>query len=167
MPEALRCSSVTRQGEPCKGYAVEDETTCVAHTPRIAELARSKGVERSREVRKERVEQREQASEAAKLSLTERIRYQAAANQTELVDSLVKAAIADGNGAAMRELLNRVDGKVTDSLSLNAGNPFEMDEASLHRWLAESPTVDEPSVSTDEPPNGHTDRPNSSSKDPS
>lgn len=148
-PHPLRCSSKTKGGKECRGYAIEGETTCVAHTPAVAALARSKGVERSREVRKERAEQRQEASEAAKLSLTQRIRRAAADSQEDLVASLVKAAIADGNGAAMRELLNRVEGKVTDSLNVNAGDPFSMSEADLHRWLTEAPQepVEAPSES--------------------
>jgi hypothetical protein len=132
---APRCSSTTKAGKPCGGYAVEGGSTCVAHTPHIAAVARSKGVERSREVRKQRVEQREQADELAKLSLTQLLRKLAHERKAEIVKSLLDAAIADGSSAAMRETWQRIEGKVIDVTQVNAGDPFNMSQTELEEYL--------------------------------
>lgn len=139
---ASRCSSKTKTGEPCKGYAVMGGETCVAHTPGLKERSLAAATQASAEARTSAVAARKQESEQAKLSLTERIRRYAALHDAEIVESLGKAAIADGNSPAMRELLARVEGKVTDSLNLNAGDPFTMSQAQLEAWLLEADKKD-------------------------
>jgi hypothetical protein len=139
---------MTKAGEKCKGYAVNGETTCLAHTPRLMARSQPAAVAASTRKRQEAVERRKEASEQAKLSLTEVIRRDTAIRRAEISASLVSAAIADGNGAAMRELLNRVDGKVADQLVTSAGDTHLMTEAELEAqvlsWAAtESPTVAE------------------------
>lgn len=132
----MDCTATTKAGKPCPNRVVKGLETCFAHSERATEQ-RKQATLASAEARKERVEARKEASEAALLSLTDAIRRDAAKERDALSASLITAAKADGNGAAMRELLNRVDGKVTDSLNLNAGNPFEMSESALHAWLKE------------------------------
>lgn len=136
-PTTPKCSALTKAGEACKGWAVDGGSTCVAHTPGLKERSLAAATKASAEARSNAVAERKQASKQAKRSLTEVIRSQAAMKRTEIAKALVEAAVADGSSRAMAELLNRVEGKVTDSLNLNAGDPFTMDEASLHRWLSE------------------------------
>lgn len=167
------CIETTKAGKPCSNHVVSGSNVCFSHSEHQREAAK-RASEASAKARKATVTARKEASEQAKLSLTEVIRSQAAMKRTEIAKALVEAAVADGSSRAMAELLNRVEGKVTDSLNLNAGDPFTMDEASLHRWLSESPTVDDEGSAPTKPldsglddAQGHTDRPNPSSKDPS
>lgn len=134
------CPALTRTGKPCPNRPMAGQETCFTHSEEAVEQRR-RATQASAEKRKARTEGRKQASEDAKLSLTDAIRRAAAIHRDAIVESLVTAAKADGNGAAMRELLNRVDGKVTDSLNVNAGDPFTMSEEALHKWLTESDTV--------------------------
>lgn len=128
---------MTKGGTECKGWAVDGGSTCVAHTPGLKERSLAAATKASAEKRSNAVAARQEASEAAKLSLTEAIQRDAAAKRDEIAASLIAAAVADGSSRAMAELLNRVEGKVTDSLNLNSRTPFDMDEGALMAWLSQ------------------------------
>jgi hypothetical protein len=39
--EPRRCTAVRGDGEPCRGWAVRDHPTCIAHTPELADVAQA------------------------------------------------------------------------------------------------------------------------------
>lgn len=169
---APKCSALTKAGSPCKAYAINEQSTCLAHTPELNERSRAKAIVASAEKRRETVETREAAKDEANLGISYWIARYAVDNAKDLAYSLGDAAKADGSSAAMREFLNRHLGKVVE-VTQSINGPADMDEASLYRWLTESPTVEdegasEAKTSDSEPKDaqGHTVRPNSSSKDP-
>ena len=128
------CSAKTKQGEPCKMRRLDGEATCLSHSERGVEQRR-RATQASAEARRERRERLETASLEDSLTLTQRIRREAAKNAEALARSLVEAAKSDGSSAAMRELLNRTEGKVIDRIEAVPTDPFQMDEAQLTRWL--------------------------------
>lgn len=142
-PDDRRCTAVKKNGERCKSRALVDDVVCLLHSDR-AEQVRAKAVERSAESRGEQVEARKEAQEAAKLTLTERIRLEAGRRNEELAHALVAAALADPHGRAMAHVLDRVEGKVADKLETTTAtaNPFEMDEAQLLALLAAADEAD-------------------------
>lgn len=131
------CTSLKTDGSPCSNRVVRGEQTCFAHSERGREQ-RELATVASAEARRNRVEAREKAFEEDLLTLTQRIRREAAEHSQEIAEALVEAAIADGSSRAMAELLNRVEGKVTESLVINPNDPFQMDEAQLHKWLSDN-----------------------------
>lgn len=138
-----QCSHIKGNGEQCKGYARHGMDVCMAHSPDMA-AARAKAVQASAQARRGKVEARQEAQEAAKLSLTERIRLEAGRRNEELARALVAAALADPHGRAMAHVLDRVEGKVADKLETTTAtaNPFEMDEAQLLALLAAADEAD-------------------------
>lgn len=149
-PHPLRCSSMTKGGKECRAYPVKGSTTCLLHGDReqVAELSKRAAAESAR-VRKDSLEQRKAASEDAKLSLTQRLRRATAARADEFVNATLDNAIGQKDVGAQRLVWERLEGKVTDNLNVNAGDPFSMSEADLHRWLTEAPQepVEAPSES--------------------
>lgn len=130
------CSSMTKAGKPCPNRCMGGETTCFSHSEGAIEQ-RKRATEASAKARSERVEARKEASEEAKLTITERLQRRVAERATQLVDSLVAAAEADGSSRAMDMVWNRIEGKVSDNLNLSSRTPFDMDEGALMAWLSQ------------------------------
>ena len=128
------CNRYTRTGEPCPNRVTTGRKHCFAHDPAAKERNKQASLA-SVKARQQRVADRLQASEQAKLTLTERIHRQAAERAEELACALVQAAITDPHGRAMAHVLDRVEGKVTDRLETSALEPGQMSAAELERWL--------------------------------
>lgn len=111
----MKCSGTNRQGEPCNSPPMKDSDTCYAHSGALAEGSRDAAL-KSAQVRKARVERREEASEAAALTLTQRIRAEVAADADGFAKALVAHAKANPQSAAMTEVLNRTEGKVVEKV---------------------------------------------------
>jgi hypothetical protein len=164
---------MTKAGKPCTNRRMAGSELCFSHSD-DAVAYRKRATQASAEKRRARVEARKDASEASKLSLTERIRRDAARRADEVAKSLVDAAVADGSSRAMAELLNRVEGKVIDRLETTAGNPSEMSEAELEaivlKWatepMTEGSTIDASSDSPSAEGPGHTERPETDDSKP-
>lgn len=136
------CPATTKSGKPCKMRCLDDGDTCMSHSERGQEQRRL-ATQASAEARRLRREAREEASEAAALTLTQRIRAEVAADADGFAKALVAHAKAHPQSAAMTEVLNRTEGKVTETVKLEGDiNPFEMNEDELHRWLREAPAED-------------------------
>jgi hypothetical protein len=132
---AVKCEATKADGDPCNAYAVKGGSKCFLHSGNAKALS-EQGAAKSAEVRRDRLTKREQRLEDAKLTLTQKIRLFAAENADAITAALGKAAIADGSSPAMRELLQRVEGKVADRVETVDGNdPSRMDEAQLTAWL--------------------------------
>lgn len=118
---------------------MRDNQVCALHSPRGADI-RAKATQASADARRDKANQREQATEDAKLTLTQRLTRAAAVRAGDLVDALIERAI-DGDMRAQGLVWDRVEGKVADHLITEAGDPFQMSEEQLARWLAEPAPV--------------------------
>lgn len=129
-----RCSALTRQGKACGGYALKGGETCLAHSPE-GEQARSKAVLASAEARRAVVIGRKEAKEAAKLGVIGWMERLAGEHDEALARAALTRAL-DGEPRMLNLFLERVYGKVTDHVSIEAGNPSDMPLDELVAWLS-------------------------------
>jgi hypothetical protein len=133
----MRCNAVTKSGGSCHNRPVAGSKVCVMHSEGHTGFAKQ-GADASAKARGTRVTKRQEAQELAKLTTTERLRLNAAERTQELLDSIWYAATVKHDVQAQRMVLERLDGKVIDTVRFTGDkdDPEGMNDQQLKSWLA-------------------------------
>jgi len=143
--ETRGCTATTKAGKACPNAPLTGQSVCVSHSGQAKEYA-VRASAASVEARRDRVNKRQEAVEASKLTFREGLAARLNASREAVYSVLVDEAIATSDRATLLRALDQAYGKPLETVQTNAGDPFNMTEAELAKWLNEG-TTQVPTVS--------------------